>query len=134
PPEPAGAPGRGGGVPAGGRMGRAEAPHLVDPRGAVAAIAAKTALRLLHLDMRLGQLVDESRRNGRRPGAVDAAVRHEIDLGPLARPGEADMGEAALLLESGAALLVERALVRQHALLPARQENRGGHEPLARAA
>ena len=35
----------------------------------------------------------------------------------------ADMGEAALLLQAGAALLVERALVREQAFLPAGQEH-----------
>ena len=40
------------------------------------------------------------------------------------------MGEAALLLEAGAALVVERALVREQAFLPAGQEHGVELEPL----
>ena len=39
------------------------------------------------------------------------------------RAGQPDMGEAALLLEPGAAALVERALVREQPFLPAGQED-----------
>ena len=47
----------------------------------------------------------------------------EVDLGAAPGAGEPDMGEAALLLEAGAAALVEGALVREQALLPAGQEH-----------
>ena len=40
------------------------------------------------------------------------------------------MGEAALLFEAGAALVVERALVRDEALLPAGQEHGVEFQPL----
>ena len=42
------------------------------------------------------------------------------------------MGEAALLLEAGAALVVERALVRKQAFLPAGQEHGVEFEALGR--
>ena len=42
------------------------------------------------------------------------------------------MGEPALLFEAGAALVVERALVRKQALLPAGQEHGVEFEPLGR--
>ena len=42
------------------------------------------------------------------------------------------MGEPALLFEAGAALLVERALVRKQAFLPAGQEHGVEFEPLGR--
>ena len=44
------------------------------------------------------------------------------------------MGEAALLLEAGAALIVERALVRKQAFLPAGQEHGVELEPLGGSA
>ena len=84
----------------------------------------------LHLDMRLRQFVEEARRDGRVPQAVDAAVGGEIDLGALARAREADMGEAALFLQPGAAALVERALMRKQAFLPAGQEHGVEFQPL----
>ena len=46
--------------------------------------------------------------------------------------GEADIGEAALLLQAGAAALVERALVREQAFLPAGQEHGLELQPLGR--
>ncbi len=54
---------------------------------------------------------------------MDAAVGGEIDLCAAAGAGQPDMGEAALLLEPGAALFVEGALARKQAFLPARQEH-----------
>ena len=80
--------------------------------------------------MRLRQFVEEARRDARRPRAVDAPVRGEIDLRAAPRAREPDMGEAALLFEPGAALIVERALVRQQAFLPAGQEHGVELEPL----
>ena len=46
--------------------------------------------------------------------------------------GQADIGEAALLLQPGAAALVERALVREQAFLPAGQEHGLELQPLGR--
>src|SRR3977135_1050611 len=46
--------------------------------------------------------------------------------------GRPRMGESALLLEAGAALVVERALVRDEAFLPAGQEYGVELEPLGR--
>ncbi len=51
-------------------------------------------------------------------------------VGPLARPREADIGQPALFLEAGQALVVERALVGEQAFLPARQEHRVELQPL----
>ena len=76
------------------------------------------------------ELVEEARRDRRLPHAADAAVGGEVDLRAPARAGDADIGEAALLLEAGAAVLVERALVREQPLLPARQIDRVEFEPL----
>ena len=56
----------------------------------------------------------------------------KIDFRALARPREADVGEAAFLLQAGAALLVERALVREQAFLPAGQEHGVEFEALGR--
>ena len=61
---------------------------------------------------------------------MDAPVGGEIDLGALARARQADMGEAALLLQPGAAALVERALMRKQAFLPAGQEHGVEFQPL----
>ena len=57
------------------------------------------------------------------PEIMDAAVLREGDRDALLGAGDADIGEAALLLEAGAALLVERALVGKQAFLPAGQED-----------
>ncbi len=73
--------------------------------------------------MGLGQLVEEARGDGRLPEAVDAAVGDEPDVQVLLGAGQADIGEAALFLEAGAAAFVERALVRKEAFLPAGQEH-----------
>jgi hypothetical protein len=63
---------------------------------------------------------------------VDAAVGGKIELCAAARAGQADMGEATLFLEAGAALFVERALARKQAFLPAGQEHVVEFEPLGR--
>src|SRR3546814_11629088 len=75
------------------------------------------------LDVRLGQLVDEARGDGGGPGAVHAPVGGEGDDDALARAGEADISEPALLLQAAPPGLVEGALVGEQALLPARQED-----------
>src|SRR5262249_10993258 len=112
-------------LPAGRAVARAEMRHVVEARGAVVAAAhpAEAAFGLGHFDMRLRQLVEKTRGQVARPQPVRAPVRSEIDVGAAARAREPDMGEAALLLEPGAALVVERALVRKQAFLPAGQEH-----------
>ena len=78
---------------------------------------------LHHLDMIGGKLVDEARGNGRVPLAVNAAIAGEKQLRAAFCAGEADVGQPALLLEARLALLIKRALVREHAFLPAGQEH-----------
>src|SRR5262245_17558174 len=104
--------------------------HLIEARGAGVAVAGKAALALRHLDVRLRQLVEEARRDVRRPQPVHAPVGGEIDLGATSRPREPDMSETALFLKPGLALVVEGALMREQAFLPAGQENGVELEPL----
>src|SRR4029079_7651922 len=104
-------------------VARAEGIHLVEAGGAVARHAEAAGRGFLYLDMGLWQLVEEARRTGRRPQAVDATVGGEIDLRKLARARQADMGQATLFLEAGTAAFVERALMREQTFLPARQED-----------
>src|SRR6185437_10314172 len=75
------------------------------------------------LDMLLRQLADEARRDGGLPTAVDAPVGGEGDRGAAPRARDADIGEAALLLEPGETVLVHRALAGEQPLLPAWQED-----------
>ena len=63
---------------------------------------------------------------------MDAAVGDEPQMQVPLGAGQADIGEAALFLEPGAAALVERALVREQAFLPAGQEHRLELQPLGR--
>src|SRR5262249_24994743 len=95
-------------LPAGRGVAGAEGVHFIEARGAIArhAKTAGAARRFFDLDMRLRQFIEETRRHGRRPHAMDAAVRGEGDFGELARAGEADMGEATLFLEAGAAAFI----------------------------
>src|SRR2546423_11629315 len=111
-------------LPARRRITGAKRFHIVEARGAVAAAAAPSgaALGLGDLDVRRGQFIQEARRDGGGPGAVNPPVGREVNLGAAAGAGQADMGEAPLLFQSGAALFVERALARKQALLPAGQE------------
>ena len=69
------------------------------------------------------QLLDEARRHARRPLIVDPPVGGVGDGQRALRPGDADVGEPPLLLERLEAALVDRPLVREHALLPAGQEH-----------
>ena len=78
------------------------------------------------------QFVEEARRDRGRPGAVNAAVGGKVQFGAAAGARQPDMGEAALFLQPGAALFVERALARKQAFLPARQEHVVEFEPLGR--
>src|SRR3954469_1299274 len=96
--------------------------HVVEARAAVVgAHIAEAAFGFPHLDIRLRQFIEKARWQVARPQAVRAAVRREIDVGASACTREPDMGEAALLLEPGTALVVERALMREQAFLPAGQ-------------
>ena len=97
--------------------------HLVETRGAGIAIGGKAAPRFPHLHVILGQFVEEARGNVRRPQPVHAPVGGEVDVHAPARAGDPHMREAPLLLEAGAALVVERALVRKQAFLPTRQKH-----------
>ena len=76
------------------------------------------------------------KREGRAdlPEIMDPAVLREGNEGAALGAGDADIGEAALFLEAGAALLVERALVREQAFLPAGQEDRAEFQPLGASA
>src|SRR5207237_1091425 len=67
-------------LPAGRRVVGTEALHRVEARAELLAEIAEAALRLGHLDIGLGQFVEEARGNGRRPASVDAPVRHEVDF------------------------------------------------------
>src|SRR5437588_11496433 len=96
--------------------------HLVEARGPVAAIAAEAAPGFRHLHAGLGQLVEEARRNVALPLSVHAPVGGEIDLGAPARARDPDMSEATLLLEPGAALVVQGSLMGKQAFLPAGQD------------
>src|SRR6185295_13738137 len=122
-------------LPAGRRIPALEARRrLVEAASAVgiepAAPAAVRALRLHHLDVRLGQLVDEPRGRRRLPEPAVAPVLREADLGLPPRPRKADVGEPALLLQPRRAVLIQTALVREQAFLPARQEHHVELQPL----
>src|SRR5215470_15711447 len=94
-------------LPAGRAVARAEMRHVVEARAAVvAAHVAEAAFGLGDLDIRLRQFIEEARGQVARPQPVRTAVGGEIDVGAPARAREPDMGEAALLLEAGAALVV----------------------------
>src|SRR5690606_3924861 len=89
-----------GALPAGGGIGAFERIHPVEPAfGEAETVAAIGAERLLDLDMLLRQLVDEARRQRRLPQVMQAPVLREADMHPLARPRQADIGEATFLLE-----------------------------------
>src|SRR6478736_9570798 len=112
-------------LPARRRVAGAEGFDIVEARRAVAAAAAPAGAALGFRDLDIGrrQFVEEARRDRGRPRAVDAAVGGEIEFGAAAGAGQADMGEAALFLEAGAAVFVERALARKQAFFPAGQEH-----------
>src|SRR5271166_3433266 len=54
---------------------------------------------------------------------MHAPVGGEVDLGPAARARKPDMSKAALFLEPGPALIIQCALMREQAFLPAGQED-----------
>src|SRR5262249_37701712 len=64
------------------------------------------------------------------PEIVDASVWSIRDEGPLAGGRKPDIGKPPLLLQPCAAGLVERALMREDALLPARKEHMVELQPL----
>src|SRR5438045_2775268 len=65
------------------------------------------------------QLLDEARRNRRRPAAIDAAIVCVADESPLASPSEPDIGQPPLLLQACDSALVKRPLIGEQPLLPA---------------
>src|SRR6266849_9781685 len=79
-------------LPARRGVARAEGFHVVKARGTVAAAAApaRSALRFRDLDAGRRQLVEKTRGDRGRPGAVNAPVGGEIEFGAAARPGQAD--------------------------------------------
>jgi len=79
------------------------------------------------------QLVEKARRDARRPRAVDAAVRREIDFRAAPRARDAHMSETASS-SSRRGLIVERALVRQQALFPAGRNTVSNSSPWRNAA
>src|SRR5208282_4023842 len=95
---------------------RAEGIHIGETRLGVAAIVRSAAGVFDQLHMVCRQVVDETRRRRGLPQAMNAAIAGEQDFRPQPRPRHADIGEAALLLQPGAAALVERTLVRKQAL------------------
>ena len=76
------------------------------------------------------QFVDEAAGQHAGPAAIDLAVGDERYVAALARARDADIGEAALLLEALGAGLIERAAGREHFLLPAGQEDHRPFEAL----
>ena len=117
-------------LPAGRRIGAVET--LGGLGKPARAVAAEAALGLDHLDVRLRQFVDEARGDRRLPERVHAPVLRERDVRLLPRPRDADVGETALLLEASLTVLIHGALVREQALLPARQIDGVELEPLRR--
>ena len=90
--------------------------------------AAADALFQLHRARR--QFRDEARGDRALPQAVGAAVGGVGDLHPLLAARDADIGEAALLLQPGEAVLVHRALRGEKPFLPAGQEDGVELQPL----
>src|SRR5260221_753969 len=90
----------------------------VRPGAAPDAAEASVPMRLqpglgVDLDVVRRQLADEARGDGALPGAVDAAVGGEGDGGAVARAGDADIGEPALLLQPGETGVVHPAPARE---------------------
>ena len=70
-----------------------------------------------------GQFVDKPGRRRALPLAVDSPVGGEADEGVAARPGQADIGQAAFFLQPGGAAVVQRPRVREQPFLPTGQEH-----------
>src|SRR5687767_9718576 len=94
---------------------------LFGPLGAPQRFAARHGG--LAIDMLGRKLGDEARRDRRRPLAVDSAIGGVNDRAAAARACDRDIGEAALLLQTGEPALIERALRWEDAFLPAGQED-----------
>ena len=77
-----------------------------------------------------GQFVDEAAGQLRGPAAIDQPVGGEGDPGVLLGAGDADIGQAAFLLEALLALFVDAALAGEDAFLPAGQEDQRELQPL----
>jgi len=73
----------------------------------------------LWLDVGDGQFIDEAAGQLRGPAAIDHAVGGEADARVLLGAGDADVGQAAFLLQSLQALFVDAALAGEDAFLPA---------------
>ena len=76
------------------------------------------------------QLVDEARRRRALPLPVNAPVGGKRDHRLPARPGQADVGEAAFLLQPGGAAVIQRPRVREQPFLPPGQEHGVELQPL----
>src|SRR5690606_18013526 len=97
---------------------------LVEPAAAIGIAeilvgAAERALRLLDIDVRPGQLVNEARRNGGLVEPTIAPVLRERNLRPALGARKPDIGKPAFFLEPGLSAFIERALMRKQAFLPA---------------
>ena len=79
-----------------------------------------------------GEFGDEAAGDARRPLAIDAAVGGVHDRGRRPRPRDRDIGEAAFLLQTGKATLVERSLRGEYAFLPPDEECLVELQPLGR--
>ena len=91
-------------------------------RGRAIVAAVKTGGRQ-HLHMVLWQLVDKAGGQGALPLVIDPPVRSEADRQVLTGAGDADIGEAAFLLQSLQPALIHRALRREEPILPTRQKH-----------
>ena len=77
-----------------------------------------------------GQFVDEAAGHLALPLAIDPAVGSEGNRAQRLGPGDADIGEAAFLLQPLGAAFVHAALAREQPVFPARQEHRRKLQPL----
>src|SRR5690606_30948199 len=84
-----------GALPAGRVVGVGEGVARVEAAAAIGGRAVAAVVRGLldHLDVRLGQFVEEAGGDAGLPQPVHAAVGGEADVGALARPGDADVGQ-----------------------------------------
>ena len=107
---------------------------LLEPAGAIGpdAVATIGIRHRRHLDMGFRQFVDEARRQARLPQIAHTPVLGEGDGGPALGAGDADISETAFLLEAGAAVFIEGALMREEAFLPAGKEDRPEFKTLGR--
>ncbi|MGO7939702.1 hypothetical protein ACC731_38565, partial [Rhizobium ruizarguesonis] len=67
--------------------------------------------------------VSNRRIHGLWQSTLPSRFLDEPDVAAMLGAGDADIGEAALFLQAGAAALIQRALVREEAFLPAGQED-----------